>query len=355
MGRNRKTETIAQESERRRQARDRRENVRKRQREAALRELPEVPAPVMTIRMFPKVLKTGNSNIVMAFLTENRPAKHIEGRYKMAPLVKHLNIALGVYTLLTYRALVVLLGTGARAKDKLRTLRGGPGDIDYRLSVGRDHLASRTAFDSEDEVERWTNNKYVQLNAGAAPDGTVLRPQFVETEMQAVTLVFRAYERAQLVLTALNDAVDMNDDEAAARLDAADSHSSTQLTRSEVLQVAMLADINPAELWRQYGAVYGPTFEFGRFVGRVNAGVEAMLNPEQFAFAKQVLDAKREDAGLSRLWIALRELVRRHFSIEKFCLAIHMAEAVNGVIRVSRSTRELSVERPGIRHVITDP
>lgn len=355
MARKRKKKTAVQESERRRQARERRENARMRQREAALLELPEVPAPLMTIRMFPEVLKTGNSNVVMPLLIENRPEKHIEGRHKMTPLVKDLNIAFGVSTLLAYHALRIPLGTGSRAKDQLRTLRGGPGDIDYRLNVGRDYLASRTAFDSEDEVKRWANSKYALLLAEAGPERAISQPQYVETEMRAVALVSRAYARAQIVSAALNDAVEMDNDKAALRLAAAYNHPNTQLTRSEALQVAMFADINPAQLWPEDELIYGPTFEFARFVGRVIAGVEATLNPDQFVLAKQVLDTKREDAGLSPLWLSLKVPLTRHFLVEKFHLAIHIAEITNGIVRVSRSKRELSVETPaGARHVIAD-
>ncbi|MGH6753360.1 MAG: hypothetical protein ACREDP_14440, partial [Bradyrhizobium sp.] len=70
-------------SERRRQARERRENVRNRRREAALRVPTDIATPLATIRIFPNVLQTGNSNAVMAILRENRPTKNVEGQYKM--------------------------------------------------------------------------------------------------------------------------------------------------------------------------------------------------------------------------------------------------------------------------------
>ena len=344
-----------QEPERRRKARKRRENARQRQRTAALHGLPEIPAPLATIRVFPKPLKTGNSNVVMPILMETRSKKHVEGQYKMTALVNHLNVALGVHTLLTYHALVIILGTAARSKDALRQLRGGPGDIDYRLVIGRKHLASRTAFESEDEVKRWATNRYARvLAAEAAPDEAAMLP-IIETEMEAVRLVFRAYEHAQRTLVARNDAMTMKDGEAAtALLEQAFTHPSTQLTAAQALQVAMFADINPSELWLQHGMIYDPTFEFARFVGRVNAGVEAMLKHDQFALAKRVLATKPEDAGLSGLWIALKEALGRHFSTAQFDLAIHLAEATTGMIRISRSTRELWVEAPtGVRHLIT--
>lgn len=344
-----------QEPERRRKARKRRENARERQRVAALHGLPEIPAPLATIRVFPRPLKTGNSDVVMPILMDIRAKKHVEGQYKMTAPVKHLSVALGVHTLLAYHALVVLLGTGVRAKEALRQLRGGPGDIDYRLVIGRKHLASRTAFESEDEVKRWATNKYAPVLAvEAAPDEAAMQP-LIEAETEAVRLVFRAYEHAQRALVARNDAMTMKDSEAAtALLEQAFTHPSTQLTVAQALQVAMFADINPAGLWLQFGMIYDPTFEFARFVGRVNAGVEAMLKHDQFALAKRLLATKPEDAGLSGLWIALKEALGRHFSTAQFDLAIHLAEATTGVIRVSRSTRELWVEAPtGGRHLIT--
>jgi hypothetical protein len=335
----------AEVSEWRRQARKRRENVRKRQ----------TTPPLATIRILPKVLQTGNGEAVVGFLKENRPTKNFEGQYKMTGIVQHLNIMLGVYTLLTYHALVVLLGTGARAKDELRRLRGGPGDIDYRLKAGRIHLAGQTAFASEDELQRWAGYKYGQLqrlksgpNAAAGP----LR-ELIESDTAAVRLVFRAYQRAQLILDAFVEAAELNDNDAAARLEEAFNDPGTQLTAFEVVQVAIFADVNPTELWLQYGAGFGETFEFARFIGRLNSGLEATLGPELFNLTKRVLNSQPQEAGLPLLWARLRELLNLHFSVAKFDLAIHGAEGVNGFIRVSRSTRELSVEDPeGFRYVI---
>jgi hypothetical protein len=339
-------------SEPRRQARKRRENVRKRQPEAALREHPEITPPLATIRIFPKVLQTGNGNVVRGFVKEDRPKKTVEGRYKMTSLVKHLNIAVGVQTLLTYHALMVQLGSGARAKDELGLLRGGPGNIDYRLVVGRKHLADRTAFESEDEVKRWATNKFARANGTVADGGGRLRER-LKAEMEAVRLVFRTYERAQLVLTAHSNAIEMDDDDGAVKLETAYSDLNTHLNAFEALQVAIFADINPAELWLQYGEGLAQTFEFARFVGRINAGLEAAIGADLFDLAKNILTAKPQEAGLAALWVRLRELLNFHFSTAKFDLAIHGAERVSGFIRVSRSTRELSVDDPeGFRHVI---
>ncbi|MGH6711764.1 MAG: hypothetical protein ACREEK_22680 [Bradyrhizobium sp.] len=341
-------------SERRRQARERRENVRNRRREAALRVPTDIATPLATIRIFPNVLQTGNSNAVMAILRENRPTKNVEGQYKMTGVVRALNIMLGIHTLLTYQALVALLGTGTRAKNELRALLGGPGDIDYRLKVGRIHLVEFTAFVSEDEVRRWAKIKYAeqQLKSGSvAGDGS--QHEMIAAETEAVRLVFRAYQRAQLVLDAFVEAAELNDNDGAVRLERAFHHANTQLTAFEVVQVAIFTDVNPAELWPQYGAGFGQTFELARFIGRINSGMEATLGPELFDLTKQVLNSRAEESGLPVLWVTLRKLLNLHFSSAKLDLAIHGAEHVKGVIRVSRSTRELSVEdSEGFRYLI---
>lgn len=356
MARKRKTEKTVKESERRRQARERREKARKRQREATLRLLPEVPAPLMTIRIMPKALKTGSSNIVVPMLLQNRPAKHIEGQHKMSPLVKHLNVALGVQTLLAYHGLFILLGTGALAKEELLRLRGGPGNIDYRLRIGRENLENWTGFDSEDHVKQWANNKYAHLKTVESALGFVdMRAHLIEAETEAVRFVFRAYERAQIVLAANNEAANMDNDKATAHREAAFSHARTHLAPFEVLQVAIFADIETAALWPQYADGWGQTFKFARFLGRVDAGVEATLNADQFELARKIINAERADAGLSALWAALHEKFNRHFLSEKFDLAIHIAEITNGIVRVSRSMRELSVETTaGTRYVIQE-
>jgi hypothetical protein len=93
------------------------------------------------------------------------------------------------------------------------------------------------------------------------------------------------------------------------------------------------SDINPAELWLQYGEGFAQTFEFARFVGRINAGLEAVIGPDLFGLAKNILNAKPHESGLTVLWVRLRELLKFHFSIAKFDLAIHGAERVSGFIQ----------------------
>lgn len=340
-------------SERVRKARRRRDHVHQRKRAATLNGLPEIPAPVATIRIFPKPLKTGTSNVLMPILMETQPKKHVQGQYRLAALAEHIGVALGVHMLLTYHALFVLLGSGKRAKETIQSLRGGPGDIDYWLNRGRKALESRTGFDSEQDVQHWATNKYAGLLAADPPPGAAAVRQFMQVEMEAVRLVSRAYEQAQRTVKARNTAVTIVDSEAAtAKLQEGFSHSSTQLPAFEALQVAMFADVNPVELWPHYGAVYDPLFEFGRFAGSVNAGIEVTLRRDQFAFAKAILGATIENPGTDGLWMVLKEVLGRHFSIPQFGFAIHVAEATDGLIRVSRSKRELWVETPTRRHLI---
>jgi hypothetical protein len=330
------------ESKRRRAARKRRANARNRQRAKAFEGLPEIPAPLATTRAFPKPINIGGTDVWISLFIQVGSNQDV-WRHKMTRLVQDIKEASAVHTLLTYHAIIVLLeGTGAKAKDELRRLRGGPGDIDYWLGIGRRHLASRTAFDSEDEVKRWADAKWALLKLPRAPE---FNEQSIFHETEAVRLLFRGYERAQLVLDALDNAVAMNDDNAAtARLAEAYNHASTQMSEAEVLQISMLADVDPAILWPQHAEPYGPTFAFGRFVGRLDAGVMTVLQRNQFVVAKQIVESTED--RLSALWLALRRSIQRHFSIEKFGLAIHMAEQTGGVIEVSRATRELWVTRP---------
>ena len=339
------------ELKRRRAARKRRANVSERKRAAMFEGLPEIPAPIATTRAFPKPINIGGTEVWLSLFTQiglNNDA----WRQKMMRMVQDLKEALGVHTLLTYHALIALVeGTGAQAKDELRRLRGGPGDIDYWLVIGRRHLANRTMFDSENEVTRWANAKWALLNLPRTPEST---QQLMFHEMEAVRLLFRAYLRAQLALDALGEAVVANDDDAAmARLSEAYNHPSTQMSEAEVLQVAMFADVDPAILWPQHAVRYGPTFVFGRFVGRLNAGVTAVLGRNQFLVAKQIVECAED--RLPALWLALRRSIQRQFSVEKFDLAIHMAEQAGGTIEVSGATRELWVTRPPeARFLITE-
>ena len=123
--------------------------------------------------------------------------------------------------------------------------------------------------------------------------------------------------------------------------------------------MAYLADINPAELWIQYAAFFGKTFELARFVGRVNVGAEAMLNPELFELTREVLAAESQETDLSMLWVSLRQLLNLTFST-RIDFAVRIGELVDGTIRVARGKRERGVreltieERDGARYAIVE-
>lgn len=334
----------ANEKDRRNKARKRRESAALRQREQDAREYGEIPPPLATFEILPKVLQTGNSNMVMAFMKEMPPKKNFAGRDKQTGVVQLLNIALGVQMLLAYHCLVVLLGSGARAKEELGKIGGGSDTVDYRLNVGREHLPKRTAFESEDELKLWAPLK-LQMEHGAAPWGTELVKK-IEAETEAVRLLSRAYDRAQRVAAAHKEAAEMSAADAAARLELAYTHPGTHVSWVEACQIAIFADINPAELWMQYAASFGHTFGIARFIGRMNSGVEAELGPELFGSARQVLAAQSGGTELSRVWARLRELLDLAISTTDFEQGLRGAEAVGGIIRIARGTRELSVEPP---------
>ncbi|MCR6734068.1 MAG: hypothetical protein NVV83_08275 [Afipia sp.] len=311
-----------------------------------------------TFEILPKVLHTGTSNNVMMSVRKTPRTKNFEGQYGQDGTVHHLNIALGVHTLLAYHGLVALVGSGARAKDELRALEVGIGDIDYRLGNGREHLTNRTAFESEDELERAAFRKYAALQADGEA-ATDVREKILATT-ESVRLVFRAYQRAQGVLDAERKGVGKSADDSAAQQERAYTHTSSHLSATEAFQVAYLADINSAELWIQYAAFFGRTFELARFVGRVNAGVAAMLSPDLFELTKEVLAAESQETDLSVLWVSLRQLLNRNLSTAKFDFALRIAEMVDGTIHVTRETREqrnhqLTIEeRNGTRYAIVE-
>jgi len=65
-----------------------------------------------------------------------------------------------------------------------------------------------------------------------------------------------------------------------------------------------------------------------------------------FGIARQVLAAQPCETQLSRAWTRLREFLILAISADQFDQGLRSAEAVAGIIRIARTTRELSVERP---------
>lgn len=147
----------------------------------------------------------------------------------------------------------------------------------------------------------------------------------------------------------------MNAKAADRKLEAAYNDASTHLSVNEACQVAIFADINPAELWMQYGAFFGRTFELARFVGRIVMGVDAELRRDLLETANQLLAAQPEGTDLSDLQINLREILSKVISPAKFEFALSIARIANGMIRVARATREVTVEEyDGRRYAIVE-
>lgn len=341
----------------RRRGRIRRENAAKRQRAKWAQEYPSIPAPLATFEILWRVLDTGASNTAMAVAREIPWTKDFEGTYKQEGTVKRLNIALKVQTLIAYHSLKAVLGSSAGAKDALRALEVGIGDIDYQLVKGRAYLKGWTAFDSEDELEQSALTRYAAAGHEVAT-GTLNEDVLAETK--AIGLIFRAYQRAQVLLAAERKSVGERADDAAARQEEAFNDASSRLSPIEACQVAHLADINPAELWIQYAAHFGKTFELARFVGRVNVGVEATLNSELFELTKQMLASQSQDTDLSEMWVSLRQLLNLRLSTRKFDFAVHIAELADGTIHMAHVRRdrrigELTIEgRDGSRYAIVE-
>ncbi len=223
-----------------------RETAAGRQREKEKRVYGDIAAPLATINIRPAVLKTGNSNLAMAFLNEIPATKSTSGQYKHEGIVQQLKVALSVQMLLTCHGLRVLLGSAAGAESKLAAMPIGLGDIPSRLVTGREHLASLTAFRSEDELEQWAKQKYAALRSGGeGHNANDWLTDAIPAETEPVRILFRAYQRAQLVFAARRKASGMNAKAAAATLEAAYNDANTHLSAVEACQVAIFADAKP--------------------------------------------------------------------------------------------------------------
>lgn len=343
------------EDARREHSRRLRETATERQRDKEKREYGDVPVPLATINIRPTVLKTSNSNLAMAFLNEIPATKSTSGQYKQERIVQRLKVALSVQMLLTSHGLRVLVGSATGAESELAAMPIGLGDIPSRLVTGREHLASLTAFRSEDELEQWAKHKYAAVRSGGDRHTNDWLTDAIRAETEPVRIIFRAYQRAQLVFAARRKASGMKAKAADRKLEAAYNDGSTHLSAIDACQVAIFADINPAELWMQYGAFFGRTFELARFVGRIVMGVDAELGRDLLETANQLLAAQPEGTDLSDLQINLREILSKIISPAKFEFALSIARMANGMIRVARATREVTVgEYDGRRYAIVE-
>jgi len=149
----------------------------------------------------PITLPGSVSNMVAPILAPDRIPKDSDGRFPPRRLVEKLRVALGVHALCAYHSLNALYGNSEKARDDVVDAAGMSFWHLRRNGVG--HITEFTPFDHEDELIAWAKAKHGDLPVGAQIANNRVR---AEAELSAVSLLGKAYVRAQRIIAGWEEA-----------------------------------------------------------------------------------------------------------------------------------------------------
>lgn len=356
-----KMRTLFGESLKRREARKRRANVAARA--AACADANTLPPGIFLIND-PIVIGPTDSRVVAPILLPNREWKNFEGIYPSRPIVARLRNALAVHAFTTYYALKNILDDPKEARHRVEKCAGM--SWGWLREIAVEHLNGLTLFRDSADVERWARSKVEYLRA----NGLITRNRIDETvigiELSSVGLLSFAYRRAQTIVAAIEDVqrfqesakrkgIDVSLDEEVQR----ESHSRLSVAYNkpgwdspieDLLQIAMYADINPTAFWPQRNDLFATLFELARFVGRTNAGRDAVLNVNCHDLAVTIFRGNFH-CGYDSGKVAaddLRTYLTRGFNPDEFINKIAEAKASGRLVYVTAVERQLIlVDRVG--------
>lgn len=337
-------------SEKRKAARERRKRARERAGHVDTNEimLRQISQPIR----IPGVV----SDMVEPILAPDRIPKDSDGRFPPRRLVEKLRVALGMHALCAYHSLNALYGNSEKARDDVVDAAGMSFWHLRRNGVG--HISEFTPFDDEDELIAWAKAKHGDLPVGAPIANNRVR---AEAELSAVSLLGKAYVRAQRIIAGWEEAEKIlskagdDGDGAKAEAEAHDvieeaySSAAYDLTIGKLTEIAIYADINPVILWPQHISLFAELFELARFVGRINASVGAELSTNLYKLTRLVMDGYETGDTRDLVSEVARHHLARAFPGNRLIAAIDAAERNGLVVSVARGTCQINlVIKPSI-------
>lgn len=294
----------------------------------------------------PITLPGSVSNMVAPILAPDRIPKDSDGRFPPRRLVEKLRVALGVHALCAYHSLNALYGNSEKARDDVVDAAGMSFWHLRRNGVG--HITEFTPFDHEDELIAWAKAKHGDLPVGAQIANNRVR---AEAELSAVSLLGKAYVRAQRIIAGWEEAEKIlsKAGDAGAEAEAHDvieeaySSAAYDLTIGKLTEIAIYADINPIILWPQHISLFAELFELARFVGRINAGVGAVLSTNLYKLTRLVMDGYETGDTRDLVSEVARHHLARAFPGNRLIAAIDAAERNALVVSVARGTCQIDL------------
>lgn len=258
----------------------------------------KTPASEQTVRLFPNPLTVPGTEAGprLPILIPDPVKRAGEGRRALRIIVERLQAAAGVSALLAHSHLMAahagrsdrhdLATTGVAARASLTH--------DYLLRLGREQLLS-LRLDGAD-FDRLAALSF------AGPEHALTRDpeKLAHVHLEALSLLTSALDRAQRIIAASDAAFEIADDtKAGAEVLRAYRHGKATIGRCDLVNIAALADVNPAPLWPQHAQFMAPVLEVARFGGKL---VKASRRGGRSKLDRQLFPALRLVLGQGGAW-----------------------------------------------------
>lgn len=266
--------------------------------------------------------------------------KASSGAYPQRRALQMLRIGLGVQTVLADYRLRVLLQNRDRAHNELAAVL--PMSVGHLRDIGVEHLAAWTRFDTTEQVRTW-----VEAEEAGRP---VLRnfPQaLIKAELAPVTILTRALLHAERVVDAHDQGERQSPEAAAATIGQAYRDSrGRDMSVEDLVQVAALADVNPAIFWSVPHDDVALPLEVARVMGRILAGAKATLPLILLAAVREAVNANPagDNAGEAAVVAAVRPLAQRAVALvgpENLLRSLDRAAGIGNVLVIERKTHRI--------------
>jgi hypothetical protein len=209
------------------------------------------------------------------------------------------------------------------------------------MAIGRDRLTTWTGYDSEDELANFCRFKCAALTSRGfllpLPD----RQSRIEAEISGIDRLSTAYSRAKAILRAFGRAQTESQTLARVNMDVAYRGVGSTFSARDLIEIAMVADINPIVLWPNHMEVSAGTFEVFRFIGRLQRGADALLARDHFDIVKQAAARTPSERTLAEKVIS--GTLFESYNRKQLAAALDLASSSAALV-IRRRTREFALK-----------
>ncbi len=288
----------------------------------------KTPAGEPTVRLFPNPVTVPGTEAGPRFpiLIPDPAKREGEGRRALRAIVERLQAAAGVNALLAHGHLMAAHAGRADRHELATTSVAGRASLtpDYLLRRGREELVSL-------RLEGADFDRLVTLSFAGPEHGLTKDPEkLAAVHLEALSLLTSALDRAQRVIAANDAAFTIaNDKTAGEEVLRAYRHGKATIGRRDLVNIAALADVNPAPLWPQHAQFMTPVLEVARFGGKLvkasRRGGRSELDRRLFPALRLVLGqggAWPESADAEAAFLSTARLVGACVDIPDLLLAL---------------------------------